>query len=153
MMLTKLIGIAAAAGLAASSFWWLGADELQPDRNKRDAVLKLMQDGNFKDAYEIFQKLATNAETSQKHVGDDLTHALDCLANLGRVDETDELIEASVAAQPKNWRLLWSAAKNYQRIEHFGYIIAGNFERGDRRGGGKYVSVAGIATGSGRCSR
>lgn len=134
----KSLGVVSLVGLVAASFWLI-AEDAKP-KGGRDAAQKLLMDGNFKDAYDIFQSLATNSKTEAAAVGNDLTRAVDCLANLGRIDEAEALIEKSVAAQAKNWRLLRAAAQNYQRIEHFGFMIAGKFERGHRRGQGKYVS-------------
>ena len=136
----KSLGLIAVTGLAAVSYW-LAAEEPKPKAGGRAVAQKLMQDGNFNDAYLIFRQAALDPKTEPNLVGEDLSRAVDCLANLGRIDEVNELLEGSIAAQPKNWRLLRSAAQNYQRIEHFGFIIAGNFERGGRRGQGKHVSA------------
>lgn len=137
----KVVSLSAVFGLVASSFWWVAAVETKPGSAGREGAQKLFNDGNFNDAYQIFRKLATDDKTDTMAVGNDLSRAVDCLINLGRIDEVDELLEAAVAAQPKNWRLLRSAAQNYQRIEHFGFIVAGKFERGGRRGQGKHVSA------------
>ncbi len=136
----KSLGVVVLAGLAAVS-WWLAAEEPKPLTGGRDVAQKLFQDGNFNDAYQIYRRLALDPKTDPGAVGDDLTQAVHSLSNLGRISEVDELIEAAVAAQPKNWRLLRAAARNYQQIEHFGFLIAGEFERGGRRGQGKYVSA------------
>ncbi|MFO0918524.1 MAG: MG2 domain-containing protein [Planctomycetaceae bacterium] len=128
------------AGVTAVS-WWLAAEEPKPVTGGRDVAQKLFQDGNFNDAYQIYRRLAIDPQTEAVAVGEDLTQAVNCLSNLGRINEADALLEASIAAQPKNWRLLRAAAKNYQQIEHFGFLIAGEFERGGRRGQGKYVSA------------
>ena len=135
------------AGWALASLW-LAAEEAKPVTGGRDVAQKLLKDGNFNDALHIYRQLAVDPKTDAKAVGDDLTHAVDCLANLGRIDEADALIEASVAAQPKNWRLLRSAAQNYQRIEHFGFIIAGKFERGGSPRARENMSAPLTGTGS-----
>ena len=43
-------------------------------------------------------------------------------------------------AHPDNWKLLKEAAELYQSGEHWGFIVAGQFERGAHRGGGKHVT-------------
>lgn len=136
----KSLGLVSVITLAVASFWLIAEDKPAPTGG-RDVAQKLLKDGNFNDAYQIYRKLALDPKTAANRVGDDLSNAINCLANLGRIDEADALIEASVDAQPKNWRLLRSASQNYQQIEHFGFIIAGEFDRGGRRGQGKYVSA------------
>ncbi|MCW8131462.1 MAG: alpha-2-macroglobulin [Planctomycetota bacterium] len=101
---------------------------------------KQMKDGNWKDAYESFRALALNAETDALKVKDDLAKAFQCLGALGRSDEKDDLIEKAAALHAKNWRVLAGSAQLYAQAEHYGYIITGNFSRGHRRGGGKYVN-------------
>src|SRR5262249_45739244 len=56
-------------------------------------------------------------------------------------DEVDDFREAVVAAHAKNWRLLHRAAVSFLRGERYGYIVAGKFYRGNKRGGGRYVST------------
>ena len=59
---------------------------------------------------------------------------------LGRVDEIDAFREAVVAVHQGNWRLLQAAAESYLNdAQHFGFIVAGKFQRGQHRGGGRHV--------------
>jgi len=120
--------------------WWLVAEETGKPVN-RNAMQKQFDAGNFQVAYDGFRKLALDPKTEPKRVGDDLAQAVQSLQQLGRDSEIDELIEASVKAQPENSRLLWGAAQQYgQMIEHWGFVVAGKFERGSHRGGGQHVS-------------
>src|SRR6202040_2591436 len=61
--------------------------------------------------------------------------------NLGRADEIDEFREAVIAVHKENWRLLETAAQTYANVEHYGFIVAGKFYRGNKRGGGRYVGT------------
>ena len=99
-----------------------------------------LKNGNWKVAYEALRKLCLDEKNDPKQVGQDLNKGVQCLNNLGRVNEVDEFIEATVAAHKKNWRLLQEAATIYAHAQHQGFIIAGKFERGHHRGGGKYVN-------------
>lgn len=108
-----------------------------PDRK---AVQKAMQNGNWKNAYDAFAKLALDPASDDKFVGDDLLRAVQCLQNLGRSNEIDPFREKVIAVHPKNWRLLESAAQTFYSNEHYGFMIAGKFERGNHRGGGKAVN-------------
>jgi uncharacterized protein YfaS (alpha-2-macroglobulin family) len=121
---------------------WIGAQEpSQTDRRQR--ALTALQAGNFKDGYENFRKLALDPAVDPLKVGTDLIQAIQCLQRLGRQNEMDEFREAVIALHAKNWRLLVDAAKTYSQpnFEHFGYIVAGKFERGNHRGGGRFVQA------------
>jgi uncharacterized protein YfaS (alpha-2-macroglobulin family) len=108
-----------------------------PDRAK---VQKLLNDGNWKEAYEQFSRLALDGNDDPKLVGQDLTQAIQCLQNLGRPDEIDKFREDVIKTHAKNWRLLQSAALTFLHGEHYGFQVAGEFNRGNHRGGGKMVS-------------
>jgi uncharacterized protein YfaS (alpha-2-macroglobulin family) len=106
----------------------------------RDRAAKLLKDGNWKEAYDQYSKLALAPATDPSKVGHDLTLAIQCLQNLGRSDEIDKFRESVIATHPKNWRLLQSAALTFLHGEHYGFVIGGEFNRGGHRGGGKMVS-------------
>lgn len=97
--------------------------------------------GNYKDAYEGLRKLALDPDNDPKLVGGDLTLGMQCLQNLGRVDEIDEFREAVIAKHGKNWRLLETAAMSFRGSNPHGYIVSGQFSRGWKRGGGRLVST------------
>lgn len=117
---------------------WLAAAEAPPAG--REGAKKLFEQGNFKEAFDAYRALSLDPQTDPAQVGDDLRQAVQCLRQLGRIAEVDDLIEAAVAAQPNNWNLLFSAAQRYAEIDHFGAIVAGKFQRGDRRGEGRMVN-------------
>jgi len=95
------------------------------------------RNGNFREAYDGFRQRCLNPETDRRQIVADLNYAVQCLAQLGRVAETDELLEATITAHGQNWRLLEAAARQYQSITPHGFIVAGIFERGPHRGGGQ----------------
>ncbi|MDX1944097.1 MAG: MG2 domain-containing protein [Pirellulaceae bacterium] len=103
----------------------------------RASSQKLMKDGNFRQAYDGFRKLALDPKTDAGQVPSDLDNAVQCLHRLGRLKEFDELVESTIAAHPGNWRLLLAAAQQYMQTQHQGFLIGGNFERGPHRGGGE----------------
>ena len=107
----------------------------------RERAQKEKQDGNFQDAYELFQRLALNGENNGELVGNDLTDGITCLRKLGRIKEFDTFVESVVETHPANWRLLATAAKSYLEMDFQGYMIAGQFERGPHRGGGRRVNA------------
>lgn len=108
----------------------------------RQRARQAMQQGNFKDAYDLFRKLALDPKDEPSQVGGDLEAATQCLQRLNRINEIDDFREAVIAVHEGNWRLLWAAARNYMQVPHQGFLIAGKFERGPHRGGGQVVNAA-----------
>ena len=107
------------------------------DRERFD---KLFAQGNFKDAYEGYRRLALDAKAQPDRVASDLNAAAQCLVKLGRIDELDAFREAVIAVHSGNWRLLQSASESYLNdAQHFGFLVAGKFHRGWHRGGGRHV--------------
>src|SRR5687767_3972905 len=100
---------------------------------------QLFEAGNFMDAYQKYRQQTLDPKSAPQQVGSDLQMALDCLRRLGRHDEIDEFREKAIAAHPANWRLLGAAANSFDPAEGQGFIVAGEFFRGQRRGGGQYV--------------
>jgi uncharacterized protein YfaS (alpha-2-macroglobulin family) len=99
-----------------------------------------MKNGNFNDAYGNFRALCLKADTDPLKVSSDLQNGIQCLQQLARVNEIDELLESTIKAHEKNWRLLQAAGDQYLTIAHHGFMIAGVFERGDHRGGGNAMN-------------
>ena len=54
------------------------------EKPQRDAVQKLMKDGNWKEAYDGFSRLALDPADDPLLVGQDLTNAVQCLRNVNR---------------------------------------------------------------------
>ncbi|MBX9788870.1 MAG: alpha-2-macroglobulin [Pirellulales bacterium] len=127
------ISVLLVAGVA-----WLAATE--PPKPSRDAAKQLFDQGNFKEAYDGYRALTLDPQVDPAQVGIDLRWAIQCLRQLGRVAEVDELIESAVAAQANNSKLLVAAAQGYAGIDHFGAIVAGKFQRGNQRGEGRMVN-------------
>jgi uncharacterized protein YfaS (alpha-2-macroglobulin family) len=136
-----LVVTLAVAGLAA---WAIaGADKAPTFASQRDALMKTFNAGNWKDAYEGLRKLALDPGAEPAEVGKLLDTGVTCLQRLGRSDEIDDYREAVIAAHKGNWRLLEAAAQSYAspQVEHYGYIVAGKFYRGQHRGGGRMVNT------------
>ncbi len=111
-----------------------------PDPKIRENATQAMGKGNWKDAYADLSRLALDPQNDPGKVGQDLQNAIQCLRQLGRVDEIDDLREKAIALHAKNWRLLFAAAQSLQNDQHNGFMIAGKFARGGHRGGGKWVN-------------
>jgi len=149
--------------LAGIVFGGVGAAAAAEDQQaQRNEAMKLFQQGNFKEAYDASRKLALDP----KHVlpppgeelstgrqprrprrplpppGEELSLAVQCLQRLNRLGEADALLEAVVEVHRENWRKLAAVAQQYMNVPHQGFIVAGKFERGPRRGaqGGQMVN-------------
>jgi uncharacterized protein YfaS (alpha-2-macroglobulin family) len=122
----------------------MNASSAAPDdegRNRLQAKL-LRGQNNWKDAYEIFRKLAVEPSTNPQKVADDLNEAIQCLLRLRRQEETDDLIREAVAAQPSNSRLLYQAAKCLQSLNSHGLVSDNKFHRAPQnRDSGAWVNV------------
>ncbi|MHB1560840.1 MAG: MG2 domain-containing protein, partial [Isosphaeraceae bacterium] len=107
-----------------------------PVQTLREQAARQFGRGNYKDAFEIFRRLALDPKDDPKRVGSDLTSGVDCLTQLGRVEEADDFREAVIAVHSTNWRLLSAAAVSYfNGPDHEGILIAGRFHRAVYRGG------------------
>ena len=104
----------------------LARDVSNGPQPQRDQAVRLMRAGNYKDAYDVFRKLALDPQDDPRKVGEDLQMATQCLANLNRISEIDAFCEAVVAIHKANWRLLWAAAENYMQVQHRGFALLGN---------------------------
>ena len=111
------------------------------DQGARDGAQKAFDERNYKDAFEGFRKLALEPKDEPGKVGGDLEMATQCLERLNRVNEIDAFREGVIEVHKGNWRLLLAAARNYMRVQHQGFMIAGEFQRGQHRGGGKVVNA------------
>ncbi|MDP6847518.1 MAG: hypothetical protein QGI24_01905, partial [Kiritimatiellia bacterium] len=121
----------------------LGAVQQEPKgpSARRDKARKEMANGNFKDAYELFEKLAIDNNTKPDAVGQDLVNAITCLQRINRVKDVDDFRERVVDMHANRWQVLMAVAGTYFRGPyHYGTIVAGKFERGHHRGGGRYVN-------------
>lgn len=133
----------ASAGLIAAMLLSSAVSSAAPSdtRDMRRQMQETYNQGNYKDAYAGYRKLALDPQDDPRQVGDDLNMAVQCLQQLNSVDEIDDLLEDAVKVHKSNWRLLWRTAQQYLDIPHHGFIVAGKFYRGNKRGGGKVVNA------------
>jgi len=137
MKIVKFICLFTIIALAVAA---TGAARSNPEVIRRQAQ-KAYQDGNWDDAYQLFRQLGLEVVTDPKWVGRDFVQAWQCLRNLNRINELDKFREAVIEKHNDNWRLLQAAAGSYSHNDHWGYMVAGEFHRGQHRGGGKHVNA------------
>jgi hypothetical protein len=123
--------------VAVPSLTWLVAEVAAPNREKLHQELR---NGNYRDAYDGLRKLCLDPKSDPRQVAEDVNLAVQALNQLGRMNEIDEFLEATVKAHEDHWRVLQAVATQYLNIEHQGFIIAGEYHRGPHRGGGKVAN-------------
>ena len=112
-----------------------------PAKESRAKAEKLRGQGNWKDALNLHRELLEKHDDSQS--GKDLKDAVNELQRLNLGEGLDELVESAVNAHGENWGLLQEASSAYWHVQHWGYILDGEFKRGHHRGGGRHVSSMG----------
>ncbi len=125
--------------MAVASF--LPGANADPPSPQVAELLKMHADGNHKDAYDGLRLVVLNKNTHSPDLVRAFDAAIECLEQLNRVDEIDEFREKSIAAHSSDWQLLAAIAKSYTTVPHYGYIVGGEFHRGQHRGGGKIVQA------------
>lgn len=136
-MLSRVLPLA--LGILGAALFLSAAAEPIPDQ--RTQARRLFDEGNYRDAWEIYRALALNPDNEGTPLADDLTMAIQALQQLQRVHEVDAFREEAVKAHADDWRLLARAAQSLIDGEHYGFIVAGEFRRGDQRGGGQYADA------------
>ncbi len=135
---SRLTVLSLVAAMLLGGLAYTLAREAPPMTGSRSDAQKAFDDRNYKDAYEILSRLALNSGTKEPgQVGNDLSMAIACLQQLNRTGEIDAFREAVSEAQAKNWRALMAVAQSYVNVDHQGFMIAGEFQRGPHRGGGE----------------
>ncbi len=118
------------------------AAEVTTSLPTREQVNKLIMDGNFKEGLDACTKRLRSAEVPGEELQRDLALAVQCLTRLNRLQEFDTLVDSAVELHSDDWRVLSAAATQYQQVAHHGYMIAGEFQRGQHRGGGKVMHAS-----------
>ncbi|MDA1230351.1 MAG: hypothetical protein O2856_06225, partial [Planctomycetota bacterium] len=110
---------------------------------QRAAAQKFYAENNYADALALYRELAVNPENRHMELPDDLGRAIECLTNLNLLHEADALLETAIESHKSDFRLLARAAQVFaSEMDSSGFVIGGQFERGDHRGGVEWASVA-----------
>lgn len=109
-------------------------------KEKLEKANKLLRQGNSKEALIIFRDLAQNKDTESKIAIKAVGEGVNCLRRLNQIKDVDDFLEKTVESHADDWGVLERVATFYLGLNHFGFMIAGKFERGHHRGGGKAVN-------------
>lgn len=119
---------------------YLFADEKSMTES-RSLAQTYQKQGNYRDAWQIYQKLAVQPGNSETGVVHDLQNGIECLQHLNRVSELDEYRESVLKVHAEQPLVLWKLAESYIHGPHYGYILDGKFIRGHQRGGYRYFNT------------
>src|SRR5690349_3459900 len=127
------VGAIVLAGVQRLGAFAVPADERQQAR-------KMMDQGNFKDALAKLVELTLGkSDGNSKEIAEDFRRVLACHQQLNQVDQIDAYREKVAKKYAEDWIVLGAVAHSYVEIDHQGFLIAGEFRRGQHRGGGKVV--------------
>ncbi|MFT5240826.1 MAG: hypothetical protein ACI9OU_000064 [Candidatus Promineifilaceae bacterium] len=105
------------------------------DLTKRGGVLA--KEGNWAEALDVYKQALDRPVDSNPQVVQALYGAHNCLNRLNRTSELDAFIADVVSVHSNDWRMLSTTAAVLNSAQHYGYMIAGEYQRGQHRGGGK----------------
>ena len=99
----------------------------------REKARKLYTDGNYKEAFEAYEKIATDPKAGGKPLVDDLSILFQCIQRMRYYPKWDALIEKVVEVQSNDWRVLQAVAGQYQSAPKYGIIIDNQWQRAPQR--------------------
>ena len=102
---------------------------------------RLYKEGNFQEALEQAQQFLRSDNQSSKQIVDVYKLALHSYQQLNRVEEIDAFREEVAEKHNKKPLVLAAVAVSWLDGHHHGYQIAGEFRRGNHRGGGKVMNA------------
>lgn len=103
-------------------------------------VQQLHKDGNYQEALDLAVKLLESDLSADEAIGT-FRLAENCMQRLNRMSELDALSEQLASRYERQWQVLAALAQSWLQRQHYGYLIAGEFERGQHRGGGNMVNA------------
>ncbi len=107
--------------------------------DQRTRADKLFADGNYKEALDIYRVLALDTANTGPLLSHDITQTNNCYRNLQLDNKIDAYLEEAEKAHAANWRGLRAVGTEWIINQHYGFIVAGKFNRGNQNSGGQYV--------------
>ncbi|MDE0838188.1 MAG: MG2 domain-containing protein, partial [Kiritimatiellae bacterium] len=97
----------------------------------------LANEGNWAEALDVYKQALDQPVDSNPQVVQALHGVHNCLNRLNRISELDTFVATVVSVHSNDWRMLSTTASILNSSQHYGYMIAGEYQRGQHRGGGK----------------
>ncbi len=103
---------------------------------------RLFNEGNSKEAYALYEQVLTGeGEMKTDSLVQALGRAMESLQRINQVQDADALLERVVERHAGNWQVLQAVANQYIHLPHYGFMVAGAFERGQHREGGEAANA------------
>ncbi|MEM7387652.1 MAG: hypothetical protein AAF514_22175, partial [Verrucomicrobiota bacterium] len=140
--LTKCLIIAGTAVLMNGEGLAEGEENDVLSAESGKSPVKLQEEGNYREALDLFEKLLIDPEHKGAEAADHLKRALQCQRNLNRAGEFDSLVERVIDTHTGDWRVLWEAGRAYRRARHQGTLVGDEFTRGGYDRQGQFVQTS-----------
>ncbi len=111
----------------------MASSQVQDPGELRRQARENQQQGNWKDALEIRQRLLAEPDAQPSNVIADLRAAWDCQNRLGLQEELDSLLQSVTKLHGKHWKVLATAAEIIQSSPHYGIVADQKFVRSPNR--------------------
>ncbi|MEY4566942.1 MAG: hypothetical protein RLY14_1912, partial [Planctomycetota bacterium] len=132
-MISKPYWILASLLLISGTFAMVGLTQSPDETTLRREAEENYAKQNWRDAFNAYQQLCLNRQTSSDKVALDLSKAMECLRFLNRSEDLDRLLIDSTNAHSDNWSLLQIAARSLRYSPHYGIIADQKFFRAPTR--------------------
>ena len=107
-----------------------------------DQLQKLSEDGNYAEAYDGCRRAALDPKAPPRQVGQILDLGTRSLQRLNREDEDRRVSRGGHPGPQGELATALGGRAQLHEWTHHGFMIAGEFWRGQHRGGGKVVNAA-----------
>jgi alpha-2-macroglobulin len=129
----------AIAGCLVMLVW---AQQAKEPNVLRSEAEQLRRQGNWNDALARLRGLVADPNVPGAEAAQDLKAAVECLQQLGLLEQLDPLVESALATHPASWQVLAQAARSLRDAPHYGMIFDGQFVRSpQRRDSGRWITV------------
>jgi uncharacterized protein YfaS (alpha-2-macroglobulin family) len=120
----------------------MAAEDLPPAKVLEKAKA-LAQDGNHREAADLLQPLMAKTTAVDDRVRADVLGLLfDEFGQLGEESQQVGILEKAAADFPSSWKVLATAGERLiHRVNHNGWLLNGEFQRGYRRASGEWKST------------
>ncbi|QDT16265.1 alpha-2-macroglobulin family protein [Alienimonas californiensis] len=140
-MSRPILAVAALLGASLGLLAMTSAAQPPDPAGPRERAAALLKKGDYADALKLYEQLLKSGEAKGQVAADDLRAALRATDQLGRQELQDGLRETALAARPNDPFLIRAAAESLLNGFHYGYVIDGEFTRGQQRRGGNWTQV------------
>lgn len=123
--------LSGALSLMLFSIW--GFALTSPQEQTMSTADQAFKDGNYKVAAQQYEAILAGKPEDFLIVQRALRNTQECYQHLGDYQKVEPLLEQVAANYAQNWQVLQEVAELYQSIPHYGFIVEGEFQRGNRR--------------------